>query len=283
MSLTYQNLDVLEFYRKLPFNIYSNKESAIKSLKENDPIKIYPPLSKIIKNDENINILDLGCGIGWFANLLSYNFNRINVTGVDFNSVAIDFANKIKDQLNLKTNFIVEDLFKVKFSDKFYLISSLGVLHHTNNCFKGIEKIIELSPRYFLIGLYHKYGRKPFLEHFDNLKLKFKDLKKNDLENALFEEYKKLDKRSSDETHLRSWFKDQVLHPKETQHTLAEILPIIKTKYKIISTSLNKFEQIHNLEQIVEEEEKWLNFGLQKLRNNIYFPGFFIIFGERIN
>jgi len=44
----------------------------------------------------------------------------------------------------------------------------------------GIEKIIELSPRYFLIGLYHKYGRKPFLEHFDNLKLKFKDLKKND-------------------------------------------------------------------------------------------------------
>ena len=283
MNLTYQNLDVLEFYRKLPFNIYSNKESAIKSLKENDPIKIYPPLSKIIKNDENINILDLGCGIGWFANLLSYNFNRINVTGVDFNSVAIDFANKIKDQLNLKTNFIVEDLFKVEFSDKFDLISSLGVLHHTNNCFKGIEKIIELSPRYFLIGLYHKYGRKPFLEHFDNLKLKFKDLKKNDLENALFEEYKKLDKRSSDETHLRSWFKDQVLHPKETQHTLAEILPIIKTKYKIISTSLNKFEQIHNLEQIVEEEEKWLNFGLQKLRNNIYFPGFFIIFGERIN
>ena len=263
MSLTYQNLDVLEFYRKLPFNIYSNKESSIKSLKENDPIKIYPPLSKIIKNDENINILDLGCGVGWFANLLSYNFNRINVTGVDFNSVAIDFANKIKDQLNLKTNFIVEDLFKVEFSDKFDLISSLGVLHHTNDCFKGIEKIIELSPRYFLIGLYHKYGRKPFLEHFDNLKLKFKNLKKNDLENALFEEYKKLDKRSSDETHLRSWFKDQVLHPKETQHTLAEILPIIKTKYKIISTSLNKFEQIHNLEQIVEEEEKWLNFGLQ--------------------
>ena len=108
-------------------------------------------------------------------------------------------------------------------------------------------------------------------------------LKKTDLENALFEEYKKLDKRSLDETHLKSWFKDQVLHPKETQHTLAEILPIIKQKYKIISTSLNKFERIHNLEQIVEEEEKWLNFGLQKLRNNIYFPGFFIIFGERIN
>ena len=110
-----------------------------------------------------------------------------------------------------------------------------------------------------------------------------KNLNKIDLEKALFEEYKKLDKRSSNEMHLKSWFKDQVLHPKETQHTLAEILPIIKSKYKIISTSLNKFEQIHNLEQIVEEEKKWLDFGLQKLRNNIYFPGFFIIFGEKIN
>ena len=48
-------------------------------------------------------------------------------------------------------------------------------------------------------------------------------------------------------------------------------------------SALNKFEQIHNLEQIVEEEEKWFDYGLQKLRNNIYFPGFFIIFGERIN
>mgnify|MGYP000536552106 CR=1 FL=1 len=83
------------------------------------------------------------------------------------------------------------------------------------------------------------------------------------------DEYKKLDKRSSNEIHLKSWFKDQVLHPKETQHTLAEILPIIKSKYKIISTSLNKFEQIHNLEQIVEEEEKWFNSSLLKLKKYI--------------
>lgn len=200
--------------------------------------------------------------MGWLANLLSYNFNHVNVTGIDFNPVAIDFANKVKDELKLKTNFIVKDLFNVKFYNKFDLILSIGVLHHTNNCLKGIEKIIELSPKYFLIGLYHKYGKKPFLEHFNNLKLKLKDLNKIDLEKTLFEEYKKLDKRSSNEIHLKSWFIDQVLHPKETRHTLAEILLIIKSKYKIISTSLNKFEQIHNLEQIVEEEEKWFNYGL---------------------
>ena len=189
----------------------------------------------------------------------------------------------MKDKLNLKTKFIVDDLFKINFDEKFDLITSLGVLHHTNNCLKGIEKIIQLSPRYFLIGLYHKYGRKPFLDHFQSLKFKYKNLEKIDLENTLFEEYKKIDKRADqDETHKKSWFKDQVLHPHETQHTLSEILPIIKTKYKVISTSLNKFRKIKNLDEILNEEEKWYDFGLNKLRNNVYFPGFFIVCCERI-
>ncbi len=279
----YQNLDVLEFYKKLPFNIYSNTKEAIKSLKNNDIVELYPPLSNIIKNNNNFNILDLGCGPGWFVNSTSYKFNKVNVTGVDFNPIAINFANKVKHELNLKTKFMVADLFKINFNKKFDLITSLGVLHHTNNCLKGIEKIIQLSPRYFLIGLYHKYGRKPFLDHFESLKLKFKNLKKSDLENTLFEEYKKIDQRGLEQTHLKSWFKDQVLHPKETQHTLSEIVPIIKPEYKIISTSLNKFEPIKNLDEILNEEEKWYDFGLSKLRNNIYFPGFFIVCCERVS
>ena len=59
--------------------------------------------------------------------------------------------------------------------------------------------------------------------------------------------------------------------------------PIQNCCFEVGDDIINKFEQIHNLEQIVEEEEKWFDYGLQKLRNNIYFPGFFIIFGERIN
>lgn len=279
---TYKNLDVLEFYKELPFNIYSSPEAAIKNLKNNDNIKIYPPLSNIIKNNNDFKILDLGCGAGWFANSISYKFKQINVTGIDFNPIAINFAKKVKEKLNLKTKFIVEDLFKINFNEKFDLITSLGVLHHTNNCLKGIEKIIQLSPRFFLIGLYHKYGRKPFLDHFNSLKLKFKNLEKKDFENALFEEYKKIDKRDQDQVHLKSWFKDQVLHPHETQHTLSEIISIIKPDFKIISTSLNRFEEIKNLDEILNEEKKWYDYGLNKLLNKIYFPGFFIVCCEKI-
>jgi len=280
---TYANRDVLEFYKKLPFNIYSDKAYAIESLKSNNPIKIYPPLADIIKDEKNFYALDLGCGAGWFANLLSYNFKNINVYGVDFNPIAINFANEVKKELNLKTNFLVEDLFKINFrnlnlnTNEIDLISSLGVLHHTNNCHQGIKKIIELKPKFFLLGLYHKYGRQPFLDYFKELKIKYHHLNNREYEDSLFKEYKKLDRRSLDDIHLKSWFKDQVLHPLETQHTLAEISSIMLPTYEIISTSVNKFNKINSLSEIINKEKKLYEHGVNQIKKNIYFPGFFVI------
>ena len=282
MKISYQNKSVLKFYKDMPFNIYSSPETAIRSLKRNNPLTIYPPLKKIIKNNKNFNILDLGCGAGWFANLLSLKFKKVNVTGVDFNPTAIEFAKGIRNKLNLKTNFIIEDLFQVKSNDKLDLITSLGVLHHTDNCLRGIEKIINLSPKYICIGLYHKHGRKPFLNYIKKLKSKYKGLKKENFENHLYEEYKKLDTRNSDELNTKSWFRDQMLHPKETQHTLEEIIPIFKNKYKIISTSLNRFKKIRNLKKVIEDEKKWYDYGSEKLKKNIYFPGFFVTVAVKI-
>lgn len=281
MNKTYQNLNVLEFYKNLPFNIYSDIDYSVKNIKKNNPTEFYPPLKDIIKNNTEFNLLDLGCGVGWLSNSLSFYYNKINVTGVDFNPVAINYANQVKNKLKLKTSFIIEDLFKVNFKFKFNIICSIGVLHHTNNCLEGIKKIVSLFPEYFVIGLYHKYGRKPFLDHFENLKLKYQNLKRDELENILYKEYKKLDTRFVEETHLLSWFKDQVLHPHETQHTLSEILPIIKEKYEIISTSLSKFQKIENLSKILETEAQMYDVGLKKLKQNKYFPGFFIFVAKK--
>ena len=50
--------------------------------------------------------------------------------------------------------------------------------------------------------------------------------------------------RILDEQKLYSWFRDQVLHPHETQHTLEELTDVFKScNYKIVSTSINKFEK----------------------------------------
>ena len=102
MNKTYQNLNVLEFYKNLPFNIYSDIDYAVKNIKKNNPAEFYPPLKDIIKNNTEFNLLDLGCGVGWFSNALSFYYNKINVIGVDFNPVAINYANQVKNKLKLK-------------------------------------------------------------------------------------------------------------------------------------------------------------------------------------
>ena len=56
---------------------------------------------------------------------------------------------------------------------------------------------------------------------------------------------------------MYSWFRDQVLHPYETQHSFEEILKIFKMiNYNIISTSINRFNKIKNFRDIIDEEKK---------------------------
>lgn len=275
--MTFKNNKVLNFYEELPFNIYGDLNSAIEQIKKWDPLVVYPELNKIISNYDNIKIVDFGCGGGWLVNSFSYHHrNKINIVGVDFNPVAIEYANNIKAKCNLNSNFITSDLFNFNSVDKFDLIISLGVLHHTNNCHEAIKYISKFGNKnsYLFLGLYHKYGREPFLNYFKNMKDKS--------ENFKFDQYKKLHKNISDEKKLYSWFRDQVLHPHETQHTFKEISDLlINLGYSICSTSINKFEQIKDLKNIFEIEKECYDISIQKLKENEYYPGFFITTGKK--
>ena len=274
--MSHKNYDVLEFYKILPFNIYGNISTAISQIKINDPILIYPELKKIFSNFNKIKVIDFGCGGGWLVNSLSYHHgNKIEITGVDFNPIAIEYAKKIKSRLSLSSEFFTSDLFSFKNKKKYNLIISLGVLHHTNNCREAIKHICKFgeSKSYIFLGLYHKYGRKPFLDYFEKIK--------NESEKIKFNEYKKLHKLK-DEKKLYSWFRDQVLHPYETQHTFEELIPIFQgAGYNIISTSINNFKKIDNFNQIVYDEKKLYNVAKKKLKIKEYFPGFFLTVGEK--
>tara|TARA_B100000035_G_scaffold174422_1_gene148813 strand:- start:1184 stop:2014 length:831 start_codon:yes stop_codon:yes gene_type:complete len=268
---------VLKFYKELPFNIYSSHSEMIKAIKTQNPLVAYPVLKKIIKKFEKPNILDIGSGCGWFLNSLNYHTKNINCTGIDFNQRAVDYSNDINKKLNAKNKFIKKDLFKIAFKKKFELITSIGVLHHTENLPKAINHITKFLKKdsFFFLGLYHTYGRKPFLDYFKKMK--------NKSENYRFLKYKELHKTySNDDTHLYSWFRDQVLHPHETQHSFKEISKLlIKLGYEIQLTSINKFQKIRNFQEIYELEKKYYNIGMQKLKNLKYFPGFFIILAKK--
>ena len=273
-----KNLDVLKFYEKLPFNIYGNLSSAENQIKKYDPLKVYPELKKIFSQYKKIKVIDFGCGGGWLVNSLSYHYGDfIEITGVDFNPVAINYANKLKLKLKLNSKFISSDIFTFDDAQKYDVVVSLGVLHHTNNCPEAIKRISKFGKpnSYIFLGLYHKYGRKPFLDYFEKIKHKSVKFK--------FNEYKKLH-NIDDEKKLYSWFRDQVLHPHETQHTFEELVNIFEIiKYEILSTSINQFQDIKSFEEIISNEKKLIYYAEEKIKNNEYYPGFFITIGKKMS
>ena len=275
----YANFDVLKFYKKLPFNYYGSIEVATKNIIETNLIKSYPNLSPIIK--KSTNIIDIGCGVGWFVNGTNYHYKKygVEVCGIDYNPVAIEQAKKISSSLNVNSNFKVASLFEYNPNQSYDLAVSIGVLHHTDNCIEALRCVFRNYIKkngYAFIGLYHKYGRKPFLEYFK--KLKEQGLK----EKQLFEKFIELRGKGEDETHNLSWFHDQVLHPHETQHSLEEIISLLDSEnMKLISTSINRFKSFKTKKELIETEKSYYEIATQKLKDKIYFPGFFIFLAQK--
>jgi len=269
-----RNIDeeVLEFYKPLPFNVYEDPALAIENIKNFNLQKVYPFLEEPVKAADTI--IDIGCGGGWLANALAYHYNK-NIIGLDFNPVALEHAKKNSKILKNKNQYIEENIFNYTPDKKFDLILSMGALHHTKDCMKALDIACNMGKpgSKIYIGLYHKYGRKPFLEKFNG----DKNLKEQDK----FKLYKSMH-HLKDEKHLLSWFRDQVLHPHETQHVLEEVLQVFtKNNYDFIGTSINKFDKKESLSSILKKEKKLYDYGYKKMQNNIYYPGFFITGGKK--
>ena len=103
---------------------------------------------------------------------------------------------------------------------------------------------------------------------------------------AIFlEEYSKIHSSIKDKTHIKSWFRDQVLHPHETLHTVKEMIPLLDAEgLKITHTSVNKFAPINfnkgnydevQLKNIFELEKEMENDSIKALEDRRYYPGFF--------
>ncbi len=276
MHKTYANNDVLNFYKSLPFNCRSSLSEEIKALRERRPEHLYPGLSQLLGKD--MSVIEVGCGTGWLSNSISYLYDS-PVLGIDFNPVAINLASEVAMAMKLKTHFYTGDLFLYKPETLFDVVVSFGVLHHTDNCEYAIKHLCEKFVRpggHVVIGLYHKYGRQPFLDHFKEMKIN------GATEAELLERYRILQSYIKDETQLVSWFRDQVLHPHETQHTLKEMLPILEdVGMDLISTSINYFQPIKSLKELFGKEKEYRDIAIQRLEDNQYFPGFFTFIARK--
>ncbi len=262
---------VLSFYKNLPFNMKSNYEKLPFDINFYNPLTLEYAL-------KHKNILEIGCGPGHYINALGFQ-KKFNCTGLDFNEKALEYAIKYSHYHKLDTKFILKDILKLNASDfttnsKSIFIISNGVLHHTSNCIKALKIILANSIKSnrsvsFLIGLYHLYGRKPFIEHFDSLK------KSGMNEELLRAEFNTLRASSGDEINDESWFQDQVNHPRESLHTIKEIAPVFfEFGFKLVNTSIDNFSS-NKIDYLIDTEKKYEQQAKNALRNRAYFPGYF--------
>ena len=272
---------VLNFYKDLPFNIKSQPWSPQSKILVN---KYHPDTLKLASQHQNI--IDIGCGPGHLISSLNYHCNNAQSVpinrkflGIDYNQTAITYGKIQAGIYKLDTEFQVKDIFQLKEenfrldkNEKVFLIS-IGALHHTKNCIEAIQIILNLISKNkkvsFLIGLYHLWGREPFLTHFKNLK------DSGASEQDLRREFNRLRGVSSDNLQDESWFQDQVNHPRETSHTLAEIVPFFETAgFYLDSTSVNNFEK-STPEDLYKLELHMKDKAAQRLQQSSYYPGFF--------
>jgi len=273
---TLANPDVLEFYDSLPFNYHCAPEADAAEIRRNNAIEAYPTLLPLLSPDARV--VDIGCGAGWFANSAAYYYG-CTAAGIDFCGAAVKRAKEVALALNLSTEFQQLNLFDFRPAVPFDLVVSIGVLHHTNDCIEGLRHLCRHCVKengYVFIGLYHRYGRRPFLDHFQGLKSRMAS------EKALLKEFKRLRGGGQDQTHVYSWFRDQVLHPHETQHTLREIMPVLcQEGVELVSTSLNGFRILPEEEELFALEKTLFDKAKDMLAQGRYFPGFFMFLGRK--
>jgi 2-polyprenyl-3-methyl-5-hydroxy-6-metoxy-1,4-benzoquinol methylase len=274
---TYALDSVLEFYRTLPFSYREFTAENADVVRERDLARMYPDLPPLL--EKKPRVLDVGCGVGTFANSMSHH-HGCPVVGIDFNPVAIERAQTVAREVGLGAEFLTADLFLYDPLALFDLVVCQGVLHHTANCLAGVKRILAdlVKPGgHAFIGLYHRYGRRAFIEHFDELR------RAGASEDKMFARYRELHSQISNVAHSRSWFRDQVLHPHETHHTLAEMVPIMEeTGARLVSTSINRFARIASLGALLDEEKALFDVGRHRIAEGRYYPGFFTFMCRKV-
>ena len=208
----------IEFYSEAPFPNYTESDNKLTILDKGEKNYLTREFKKYI--GFNKKILEVGCGTGQSSLYFAIgNNNKVFALDPTLESIKLGFdfskRNNIENILFVNAD-IFDDVFKYEVFD---FIWTNGVLHHTKNpslAFKIISKYLK-KEGYILVGLYNKYGRlrtifrKFFYKILGNFILKILD-----------PSIRRFKKGNSQQT--KAWIRDQYEHPKESLHTLDEVL-----------------------------------------------------------
>jgi 2-polyprenyl-3-methyl-5-hydroxy-6-metoxy-1,4-benzoquinol methylase len=274
--------EVLAFYRACAFNTYGSVRRQIRDVRaQNQLAGQYADLDALLAGGEVSSFLDVGCGAGWLALTVDHYYG-LCAHGVDFNPEVIALARAAALRMRSRATFATANLFALVPAEGTYdVVCAMGVLHHTpdpRRAAHAIARLVAPGPAARLyLGLYHRFGRRPFLAHFQALREAGRS------ERELFAAFAALHRGLRDRHLLRSWFRDQVLHPHESQHTLAEVAGWLdEAGFEVVSTSINRYAPFARLAELVALEPAWEELSRRRnLAEGRYFPGFFTVCARR--
>ena len=271
-----------EFYKEEVFNFFNSDEVFIDAIKKQNQLLEYKDLHNLLIKRKNFfkkslinDILEFGCGTGWLTNSIYYHYGK-KVKGIDYTLKAIEIAKNVSRKIKTKNIFESCNLFDYEDQKKYDLVISIGCLHHTNDCKAAFNKICSYVKKggYVYLGLYHLYSRIPMLNYLRDQVFWYG----NEYGYNVFKRMN-LDMESPEQSY--SWFRDQVLHPQETQHTLKEVISWLnESSFELVSTSINNYQNLKNdtLEELYKFEKVLEKISFKKNRfDHIFSPGFFTI------
>jgi len=113
------------------------------------------------KDLKDKKILDAGCGTG--EKSIFFSKNGANVTSIDISEGQLRVLRDINKKENLNISIKQKDLLNSDLSDlgKFDVIVCTGVLHHTEDAYKGFLNILSCLKKegIIIVALYHKFSR----------------------------------------------------------------------------------------------------------------------------
>jgi hypothetical protein len=271
------------FYQVSPFNDVASTTSTASYLQTKNLIATeYPDLDQVLSRPSSRTMFEGGCGIGWLSISAALHY-QIVPTAIDFNEKVIELAKEISRVAGVAdASFRAFNVLQAsKLNQEFDVVVSIGVLHHTEDAKKGVQELSTMVARHedarLYIGLYHLYGRKPFLDYFAQLK------KEGYSESERYEFWVDLFGNNPDEVNMRSRFRDEVLHPHETLHTLQEVVGWLdELGYIVESTSINGFEPFDSFDALYDRERRYEQIAYRRnFLERRYFPGLFTVCARR--
>ena len=131
-----------EDVKKLPLMVSSNPNHSEWKLRQKSSQRFIDYLKT---KPEKLQILDIGCGNGWFTNSIAETSKSSDVIGLDINHMELEQAARVFQKGNLQ--FVYGDIFQIesKLCNQFDIITLNACIQYFSNFKALISKLISFS------------------------------------------------------------------------------------------------------------------------------------------